>query len=182
MGNVNEDFPSKGLLVTSNLSVKYCILYKIGVVNWAPSSYRSGITPSLVRLLYHVSISVAFDLGEYAFEKVVKHDKSYVVKILIRFSSLICGSFSGQNNDLITSEEESCATPWVLNFNYNFFARKHVLDIYLPNIPTVDKADTVKYMLGVPPLFGLVRIHILKTLIHEAKALEEIISISTPRK
>lgn len=50
IGNFHEEWPLKGLLVVSNLSVKYDIMYKIGVAIWAPNSHGSCNTPSLVGL------------------------------------------------------------------------------------------------------------------------------------
>lgn len=62
--------------------------------------------PSLARLVYQIDIKIVFDFGEYVFEQVVKHDESYVVKLLIGFLSLIYGILIGYESDLITSEDE----------------------------------------------------------------------------
>lgn len=65
--SIHDDWSSKGLLIASNLNVKYVILFKIGIPNWTPSSHGSSITPSLARLLYQIGTKVAFDFGEYVF-------------------------------------------------------------------------------------------------------------------
>lgn len=68
------------------------------------------------------------------------------------------------------------------NFNYKFLVGKHVPDISHPNVSIIDKVDLVEDMLEVAPLFGIVRSHVLNTLIHESKTLQEIISTSSARK
>lgn len=56
---------------------------------------------AFVGLFYQVGTHIVFDFGEYAFEKFVKHVESYVVKIPIRFPSLLHGILSSQNNDIV---------------------------------------------------------------------------------
>lgn len=70
-----------------NLSVKYNIMYNIGLANQASSYNVSSITPSLVRLLYEVGTRDAFDFGDYIFEQFVKHGESYVIKFPIGLPS-----------------------------------------------------------------------------------------------
>lgn len=65
---VFEDYPSKGLLPTSSLSVKYAMLNRIGVSKWAPIDHNLGITTYLARLIYKIGTRTAFYLGEYAFD------------------------------------------------------------------------------------------------------------------
>lgn len=81
--NMHEGWSSKGILVASNMSVNYTIMYKIGVVSWAHSSYGSSITLNLVGLLYQIGTRAAFDFGGYAHELLVKHVELYVVKLPI---------------------------------------------------------------------------------------------------
>lgn len=64
-GNVHDDWPSKGLLVALNLSVKYTILYKIGVAKWAPSYSGSCFTPILASLLYQIGTMALFSFCVY---------------------------------------------------------------------------------------------------------------------
>lgn len=90
-GNVHGNWPTKGLFTLSSLSVKYVILYKIGIANWAPINHGSRITPSLESLIYQIGTIVAFDFGECVFEKILEQVESFVVKMPIAFSSLITG-------------------------------------------------------------------------------------------
>lgn len=71
-----------------------------------------------------------------------------------------------------------------MNFNYKLFGGKHVPDISLYIVRTVDKSNHVidEYMLDVAPLSRIARSHIHKTLIHEVNVLQEIIATSTTRK
>lgn len=68
MGNVHDDCPFKGVLVPSNISMKYIIMYKIGVRNWEPSFHELCIIPSLASYLYHIGTRETFDFGDYVFE------------------------------------------------------------------------------------------------------------------
>lgn len=96
MQNAHDDWPSKGLLVSLNLIVKYTILYKIGVENWAPSFHGSSIISNLASLLYPIGTKVAFDFDDHIFDQVVKHVKYYAAKLLIEFPSLISGILINQ--------------------------------------------------------------------------------------
>ncbi|CAI8594081.1 unnamed protein product [Vicia faba] len=98
--------------------------------------------------------------------------KKFVVKFLIGFLSLIYGV----KNDGIAFA--------LLNFNCKLFAGKNDPDISLPNVPAIDESNLVgdEDMLNMEPVSGLMKSHILKTLIHKAKVLQEIIVISIIRK
>lgn len=89
--NVHDNWPTKGLFTLSSPSVKYVILYKIGIANWAPTNHGSRITPSLESLLNQIGTIVAFDFGKCVFEQILKQAESFVVKMPIAFSSLITG-------------------------------------------------------------------------------------------
>lgn len=47
-------WPSSGQLSAATLSLKYAILYKIGIANWCPSTHGFGLSPALASLLYHI--------------------------------------------------------------------------------------------------------------------------------
>lgn len=61
------------------------------------------------------------------------------------------------------------------------FVGKHVIDIVLSNILSIDESNLVvdENMIDVPPMFGPVKSYLLKVLMQEAKALQEIIVTST---
>lgn len=71
-----------------------------------------------------------------------------------------------------------------MNFNYKLFAGKHVIDIVLPNILNSDESNIAigENMIDVFPMLRPIRNHILKVLMQEANALQEIIVTSTNRK
>lgn len=94
------------------------------------------------------------------------------------------GILSAQKNDIIKSEDEICITPSVLNFNYKLFVRKHVIDIIIHIVDSIDQPGLGidEDMLDVTHLSGNVRSHILKVLMHEVKAIQEIIVMYTARK
>ena len=87
-----KTWPSKGSLPSSDLSAKYSVMYKIGIANWAPSSHGSSIKSDLACLIYQIGTRASFDFGEFVFNHLAKHAKSYAVKLLIGslFSCLVC--------------------------------------------------------------------------------------------
>lgn len=46
-----KDWHRKGMLPNASLSVKFVILNRIGVANWAPRNHNSGITTSLAKII-----------------------------------------------------------------------------------------------------------------------------------
>lgn len=141
MGDVNYDWLSKGLLVSLNLSVKCKIIYKIGVANRIPYSYRWGITSTLASLLYYIGTRVALNFRDYAFDQVVKKAKSYEVELPIVFTSLISGILIKQKSDIVIVEDEIGVSPRLLNFSDMLFAEKHVPYIMLSNVHSIDESN-----------------------------------------
>ena len=78
-------WPSKGKILSSQLSVKYAILHKISAANWDPTSHTSTINASLARLLFAIGTKSKIDFGSYVFEKTLKHGESFAVKMPIAF-------------------------------------------------------------------------------------------------
>ncbi|XP_057448456.1 uncharacterized protein LOC130739992 [Lotus japonicus] len=52
-----KKWPIKKLLSTGNLSVKYAIHNRIGVVNWVPTQHTSGVSTTLAKLIYKIGTS-----------------------------------------------------------------------------------------------------------------------------
>lgn len=91
--NVHDDCPSKDPLVASNLSVKYEIMFNIGVINWDASSHISYITLSLCCIRYALGkllILVIISLSKWL------NMLNLAVKILIRLPYLISDILFGQ--------------------------------------------------------------------------------------
>lgn len=95
----DKEWPKNGLLPSAYLSAKYSILYRIEIDNLTPSSHGSGVTFDLTNLLYHICTRSSFIFGEFFFDQLVKHAKSYVVKLPIGFPSLIIGILLSQKKD-----------------------------------------------------------------------------------
>lgn len=72
----------------------------------------------------------------------------------------------------------------MLNFCYKLFVGKHGTNIAIPIISPIDETSLGfdEEILDVSPLSGPVRSNILKSLIHEEKALQEVMATYTTRK
>lgn len=149
-----------------------------------PSNHGLGITLSLASLLYQIGTMATFDFEDYVFEQVVKLVESYDIKLPIDFHYLISGILIKQKHDIVSDEDEIGFPPMLLSFSYKLFAKKHVPNIALPNIPNFDESHlTARYnVLEVSPMFMLVRSCLLNVLMRESKVLHEIISSSNTRK
>lgn len=62
-----KEWPRKGKLSASALSVKYVVLHKIGAVNWVPTSHTSDIATRLGKFIYNVGTKSSFDFASYIF-------------------------------------------------------------------------------------------------------------------
>lgn len=175
-----EDWPCRGLLPTTNLSVKYAILNIIGISNWSPNNHSSCITTSLSKLIYQIGTMDAFDIGEYVFEKVLKKIESYAVKLTISFPTLIFGILVSQRPGILTSEQAVGVSGNSLTFSYRLFVGIHVPDTSIPNIHfnLTNKRDLPK----VPPMSGTTRSNVLLEFMQVSKSLQEMIMVSTTHK
>lgn len=98
-----SQWPRKGKLSASKLSVKHVVLLRIGAANWVPTSHTSTIATSLGKLVYIVGTKVKFDFGSYVFEQTLKHASTFAVKMPIDFPSLICGIILSQHPGILIS-------------------------------------------------------------------------------
>lgn len=104
------------------MTVKFSIVNRIGVANWAPINHNSGITTSLTKLTYHIGIMVEFDFGEYVFAQVLNQPESYDMKLPIGFHALIFWILISQRLDNINSEDLVGVSGSPLTFSYRMFA------------------------------------------------------------
>ena len=58
---------NKELLSCASLSVKYAILNRIGVENWAPTNHTSSITTWMTKLIFLMGTKAKLIFGEYIF-------------------------------------------------------------------------------------------------------------------
>lgn len=133
----------------------------------------SSITHSLSSLLYPIDTRESFDFCEYVFEQVVRHVESYVMKLSIGLPYLISGIFINKKSDIVTIEDELSVSHVLLIFSNKLFSWKHVPDNVFPNILHIDESNLVvdENMIDVPPMSGMMRSHLLKSFMKEAREL-----------
>ena len=166
-------WPSKGKILSSQLSVKYAILHKISAANWAPTSHTSTINASLARLLFAIGTKSKLDLGSYVFEQTLKHGESFAVKMPIAFPCLITEMIISQHPAILRDNEEEFPKGHPLNFDYRLFVGTHVKDI--EDQPAKESGHSG---LMTEP----VKEDVLSELIDTSKALQETIRICTDKK
>lgn len=59
-------------LSASLLTVKYSVLFKLGICNWFPTTHNSSILRAMALLLYSIVTGVKFNLGQFIFEKIIE--------------------------------------------------------------------------------------------------------------
>ncbi|TYK28643.1 uncharacterized protein E5676_scaffold2030G00740 [Cucumis melo var. makuwa] len=64
----------------ATLSVKYAILYKIGIANWFPSSHASSISAALGTFLYQICNNDNVDTGGFIYNQPLRHVGLFKVK------------------------------------------------------------------------------------------------------
>ncbi|KAK2372373.1 hypothetical protein QL285_073512 [Trifolium repens] len=122
-------WPMKGKVPSVMLSVKYAILNRIGTVNWVPTTHTSDIATSLARFVYDVGTGTEFNYGAHIFEETVQHAKSWAVRMLIAYPSLICGIILTQHPTIITADDEVSKRESPLDFHPRLFEGTHAADI-----------------------------------------------------
>lgn len=88
-----SQWPRKGKLLASKLSVKYDVLHRIEAANWIPINHTSTIAIGLGKFIYIVGTKTKFDFVSYVFEQTLKHASIFVVKNAYCFSlSNLCNN------------------------------------------------------------------------------------------
>ncbi|KAK2397885.1 hypothetical protein QL285_059413 [Trifolium repens] len=168
-----KNWPKKGLLPTSKLTVKYTILNRIGTANWAPTNHSSGITPNLAKLIYLIGTRKKLDFGKHVFEQTMKHVETNATKLPIAYPSLITKIILSQQPSILLPEEYESRRPPPISFNRKLFAEPHVPDIEFKEKEAVETSA---------PLDKSSQKKVLAELIQVSKELEETIKSSTIRK
>ncbi|XP_050876854.1 uncharacterized protein LOC127080583 [Lathyrus oleraceus] len=163
-----KEWPRKGKLSASYLSVKYAVLHRIGAANWVPTNHTSKIATRLGKLICIVGTKKEFHIGSYVFDQTMKHAPSFVVKMLITFPSLICGVILSQHPSIFLSYDSVCKRDPPLSLYYRLFTRKHVPDIVMTY--------------GQKPFRSTTRAGILADLKDTYKTLDETIKVCIERK
>ncbi|KAK2381040.1 hypothetical protein QL285_068681 [Trifolium repens] len=126
-------WPLKGKVPSVMLSVKYAILNRIGAINWVPTTHSSTIATGLARFIYAIGTGADADFGSLIFDQIMLHGKSWAVKLVIAFPSLICGIILNQHPNILLPEDEPCKRESPMTLSYKLFEGKHVADIMVPS-------------------------------------------------
>uniref|UniRef100_A0A9I9E165 Putative plant transposon protein domain-containing protein n=1 Tax=Cucumis melo TaxID=3656 RepID=A0A9I9E165_CUCME len=114
-------WPTDGQFFVTKLSMKYAILYNIGVVNGYPSTHLATIFTALAQLVYLISTGKPVDVGEFIFQQIVRHVDTYGINILICFPQLITGFLLFQHSRLLADDDVAGPTPRTITINYKLF-------------------------------------------------------------
>ncbi|XP_050916693.1 uncharacterized protein LOC127131842 [Lathyrus oleraceus] len=163
-----KEWPKKGKMSASDLSVKYVVLHRIGDANWVPINHTSNITTGLGKFIYIVGTKSSFDFGSYVFDQTMKHVVSYAMKMPIAFPLLICGVIVSQHPSILISSNSICKRNPSLSLHYRLFTRKYVPYIVMTSGQTSSRHTT--------------RIGVLAELKDTCKTLDETIKTCTKRK
>lgn len=103
--NQVQQLPKKSLLSSESLVVKYVVLNRISVTNWAPTNHSSSITSVLTKLIFQIGTKSKLNFGEHVFDQTMKLADSYVVKLPIAFHCLITGIILKQHHNIMHADK-----------------------------------------------------------------------------
>ncbi|KAK2367196.1 hypothetical protein QL285_080507 [Trifolium repens] len=138
-------WPLKGKVPSAMLSVKYAILNRIGAINWVPTTHSSTIATSLAKFVYAIGTGADVDYGSLIFDQIVEHGKSWAMKLVISFPTIICGIILGQHPNILLPEDVPCKRDSPMTLSYKLFEGKHAADIIVPSkkvVPQENVAST----------------------------------------
>ncbi|GAA0183744.1 hypothetical protein LIER_31102 [Lithospermum erythrorhizon] len=127
---VVDTWPDKGL-PSSRLSVKYVVLYKVGVANWIPTTHNTSVFEALGKFLYMIGTGASFDMGRVFFDQITQHATSHAVLKPILYPKMICSILLSQHNDILTSDDVEGADPGVITITPRLMEGTHVADVPL---------------------------------------------------
>ncbi|KAK2424095.1 hypothetical protein QL285_034493 [Trifolium repens] len=136
-------WPLKGKVPSAMLSIKYAILNRIGAVNWVPTTHSSTIATSLAKFVYAVGTGANVDYGALIFDLIVEHGKSWAIKLVIGFPTLISDIILDQHPNILVPEDTPCKRESPMSLSYKLFEGKHVADIVLPAKKVVPQESVV---------------------------------------
>ncbi|KAK2417317.1 hypothetical protein QL285_039630 [Trifolium repens] len=125
-------WPLKGKVPSAMLSVKYAILNRIGASNWVPTTHSSTIATSLAKFIYAIGTGANVDYGSLIFDQIVEHGKSWAMKLIISFPTIICGIILNQHPNILLPDDLPCKRESPLTLSYKLFDGKHAADITVP--------------------------------------------------
>ncbi|KAK2366899.1 hypothetical protein QL285_080233 [Trifolium repens] len=136
-------WPLKGKVPSVMLSVKYAILNRIGAINWVPTTHSSTIATSLAKFIYAIGTGADADFGSLIFDQIVEHGKSWAVKLVTAFTTIICGIILDQHPNILLPEDVPCKRDSPMTLSYKLFEGKHAADIIVPPKKVVPQENIV---------------------------------------
>ncbi|KAK2458654.1 hypothetical protein P8452_05240 [Trifolium repens] len=124
-------WPLKGKVPSTMLSIKYAILNRIGAANWVPTTHSSTIATNLAKFVYAVGTGANVDYGALIFDQIVEHGKSWAIKLIIGFPTLISDIILDQHPNILVPEDTPCKRESPMSLSYKLFEGKHAADIVL---------------------------------------------------
>ncbi|XP_057432573.1 uncharacterized protein LOC130725353 [Lotus japonicus] len=122
-------WPSKGLLSSAYLSVKYDILNRIGAAKWPPTKHASNVSYVLAKLIYLIGTHAQIDFGTFVFDQTMRHADSYALKLPIGFPCMISEIILSQHPDILSADESPSVKASPLTIDNRLLIGTHVPDV-----------------------------------------------------
>ena len=84
-GGTTKSWPTKGNLLSSSLTAKYSVLFRIGLANWAPTTHGSSVSKELALLIYQIGTCSPLNFASFVLAHLVRHAKSCSPNLQIGF-------------------------------------------------------------------------------------------------
>ncbi|KAK2456353.1 hypothetical protein QL285_003726 [Trifolium repens] len=123
--NIGEDCGNR-------LSKEFHQVFVRGAANWVPTTHSSTIATNLAKFVYAVGTGANVDYGALIFDQIVEHGKSWAIKLVIGFPTLISDIILDQHPNILVPEDTPCNRESPMSLSYKLFEGKHAADIVLP--------------------------------------------------
>jgi hypothetical protein len=127
--NQVKQWPKKGKLQASKLSVKFVVLNRIAAANWVLTTNTCDMATGLSKFIYAVGNKINSDFGTYVFYQTMKDAKTLSIKLHIAFPSILCGIILSQHSEILGKEDVACKRDSPLTISTRLFEVGHAPDI-----------------------------------------------------